>query len=62
MEEPNFSYLNSFAGDKAFEGKILCNYKRNSLKKGNIYLNNITINKFDLAANISKHKISLLRT
>jgi hypothetical protein len=29
MEEPNFSYLNSFTGgDKAFEGKILAIIKQ----------------------------------
>jgi hypothetical protein len=34
MEEPNFSYLNSFTGgDKAFEGKILAIIKTDSLKK-----------------------------
>jgi hypothetical protein len=58
-----FSYLNSFTGgDKAFEGKILAIIKTDSLKK-DIYLNNIVVNKFDLAANNVhklKHKISLL--
>jgi hypothetical protein len=62
MEEPNFSYLNSFTGgDKAFEGNT-CNYKRFPEER-DIYLNNIVVNKFDLAANNVhklKHKISLL--
>jgi hypothetical protein len=64
MEEPNFSYLNSFTGgDKAFEGKILAIIKTEFPEERDIYLNNIVINKFDLAANNVhklKHKISLL--
>jgi hypothetical protein len=64
MEEPNFSYLNSFTGgDKAFEEKILTLIKKEFPEERDIYLNNIVINKFDLAANNVhklKHKISLL--
>lgn len=64
MEEPNFSYLNSFTGgDKAFEEKILTVIKTEFPEERDIYLNNIVANKFDLAANNVhklKHKISLL--
>jgi vancomycin permeability regulator SanA len=64
MEEPNFSYLNSFtAGDKAFEEKILTLIKKEFPIERDIYLNNIVIYKFDVAAtNVHKlkHKISLL--
>ena len=64
MEEPNFSYLNSFTGgDKAFEEKILAIIKTEFPEERDIYLNNIVVNKFDLAANNVhklKHKISLL--
>jgi hypothetical protein len=64
MEEPNFSYLNSFtAGDKAFEEKILTLIKKEFPIERDIYLNNIVIYKFNVAAtNVHKlkHKISLL--
>lgn len=64
MEEPNFTYLNSFtAGDKAFEEKILKIIITEFPEEKNLYLNNIVLNKLDEAANNVhkiKHKISLL--
>ncbi|MEZ7498486.1 Hpt domain-containing protein [Flavobacterium sp. Arc3] len=64
MEEPNFSYLNSFTeGDKAFEEKILTVLKKEFPEERDVYLKNIQAKKFDLAANNVhkiKHKISLL--
>lgn len=64
MEEPNFSYLNSFsAGDKVFEDKILKVIKTEFPEERDTYLNNIAITNFDLAANNVhklKHKISIL--
>lgn len=64
MEEPNFTYLNSFtAGDKAFEEKILKIIITEFPEEKNLYLNNMMLDKFDQAANNVhkiKHKISLL--
>jgi hypothetical protein len=64
MEEPNFTYLNSFtAGDKAFEEKILKIIITEFPEEKNLYLNNMMLDKLDQAANNVhkiKHKISLL--
>jgi hypothetical protein len=64
MEEPNFSYLNSFTGgDKAFEEKILTVLKKEFPEERDVYLKNIQTKNFNLAAkNVHKikHKISLL--
>lgn len=64
MEQPNYSYLNSFTGgDKEFEKKILAVIKSEFPSERATYDGNIDSKIFDLAANNVhklKHKISLL--
>jgi hypothetical protein len=64
MEQPNFSYLNSFSGgDQVFEKKILDIIKMEYPNERDTYLDNIAVNNFGLAANNVhklRHKISLL--
>ncbi|MDG2431839.1 Hpt domain-containing protein [Flavobacterium sp.] len=64
MEQPNYSYLNSFTGgDKEFEKKILAVIKSEFPTERNTYAGNIDSKIFDIAAkNVHKlkHKISLL--
>ncbi|MEL1239920.1 Hpt domain-containing protein [Flavobacterium flavipallidum] len=64
MEQPNFSYINSFSGgDKEFEKKIFEVIKAEFPIEKAKYFDNIASNNFELASNDvhkMRHKISLL--
>lgn len=64
MEQPNLSYIHSMSGgDKSFENKLIDIIKKEYPEEKAIYLENISVRNFKLAAeNVHKlkHKISIL--